>query len=158
MKLLVGLGNPGKEYETTRHNVGFMFIDKIIESSIIELSKSEYKFLKPDTFMNKSGEAVSKEANFYKIVPENIIVVHDDLDISLGLWKMQKGKGPKLHYGIQSIEEKLGTKDFWRIRIGVDNRKDQKISGESYVLQKFSETETEVLEKVFHEIMEQIKW
>ena len=152
MKLIVGLGNPGEEYRNHRHNVGFMFIDELHKS--LPLEDTEFKLLKPQTFMNKSGEAVAREANYYKIPPEQVIVVHDDLDIPLGLWKKQTGVGPKLHYGIQSIEEQLGTKDFVRIRIGVDNRNpENRTPGEAYVLQNFTDEERAKLQEVFRTII-----
>lgn len=176
MKLIVGLGNPGKEYEQTRHNVGFMFVDYLIKNRFTKYdlrikNKKEYiayevwdgenkiyELVKPQLFMNKSGDAMKFLNHKSSILNLNCIVIHDDLDIPLGMWKMQLGKGPKLHYGIQSIEERLGTRDFWRIRIGVENRGEQKISGEAYVLQKFTEEEKQKLETVFKEIQEKNVW
>lgn len=177
MKLIIGLGNPGEEYKNTRHNVGFLLLDKIrseIPGSLLHASdqdpdnnfRIEKKFnaeilkigdvilARPMTFMNKSGDAVSKIASFYKISLNDIYVIHDDLDIRLGDYKIQKGIGPQLHYGIQSIENKLGKKDFWRIRIGVDNRDtENRIPGEEYVLQHFNEDERQVVEKVVDKII-----
>ncbi len=102
---------------------------------------------KPQTFMNRSGEAVSKIVNFYHIPLENVYIAHDDLDIPLGSFKVQKGTGPKLHNGLASIEEKLGTVDFWRIRIGVDNREgNRSLSGEAYVLQDFTDEEMKTVQ------------
>jgi PTH1 family peptidyl-tRNA hydrolase len=162
MKLIIGLGNPGTEYENTRHNVGFLFLDyfaqknsfklnKKFSSEMLEIAQNNEKFIleKPQTFMNRSGEAVSKIKNFYKITNENIYVVHDDLDLRLGEFKIQKGIGPKLHNGILSIEEFLKGKDFYRIRIGVDNRTDVKIPGQEYVLGKFTKEENQRLLQVF---------
>jgi len=152
MKLIVGLGNPGEQYKDTRHNAGFLFVDELAKG--LEPHDSRFRLLKPDTYMNASGEAVAREAQYYKIAPEDIIVVHDDLDLRLGLWKKQKGVGPKLHYGIQSIEERLGTKDFYRIRIGVDNRSaEYRIPGDSYVLQRFTDEELKILHDVFQVII-----
>ncbi len=152
MKLIVGLGNPGDQYTHTRHNAGFLFVDELAKH--LEPHDSRFRLLKPETYMNASGEAVAHEANYYKIAPADIIVIHDDLDLRLGLWKKQKGVGPKLHYGIQSIEEKLGTKDFYRIRIGVDNRNaDYRIPGEAYVLQRFTDGELVKLQEIFKVII-----
>lgn len=148
MKLLVGLGNPGAKYEQTRHNVGFLFLDYLQKQQ--KLNK-QIKTLKPDTYMNRSGIAVAKELSFYKLLPANLIVVHDDLDLKLGEFKIQFGKGPKLHNGIESIEHLIGSKEFWRVRVGIDNRvPDNRVSGESYVLQNFTPEELLVLQtKIF---------
>lgn len=152
MKLIVGLGNPGKEYAHHRHNVGFMFVDYMSENA-----QSKHIFLKPQTFMNKSGGAVQKVMQFYKIPLENLYVVHDDLDIPLGKFKIQKGTGPKLHNGLTSIEEKLGTKNFWRIRIGVENRPtENRPSGEVYVLNNFTPEEHHRITQIFPKMVKQL--
>ena len=185
MKLIIGLGNPGEKYKDTRHNVGFMVVDELARriansqwsmvkkfSSLIIDYQSSIIFCKPQTFMNSSGFAVSKLASFYKVSASDIWVIHDDLDIKLGEYKIQKGVGPKLHYGIQSIERSLGTKDFWRVRVGVENRdveftnkktnlikqivsfqSSRRIPGEEYVLQNFTSDEKEVLRGVIDEIV-----
>jgi len=159
MKLIVGLGNPGNKHKNNRHNSGFMVIDELarllldeewssvkkFQSSIIK-HEGLFMLIKPQTFMNQSGKAVKKLIDQYKIESSDLWVIHDDLDIALGDYKIQKGKGPKLHKGIRSIEEKLGKTDFWRVRIGVENRSEEnKISGETYVLQDFTEKEIEVI-------------
>jgi len=145
MKLVVGLGNPGVKYALTRHNVGFLFIDYLVENHLID---KQIKTLKPDTFMNRSGLAVVKELQFYKLKPADLIVIHDDLDLRLGEYKIQLGKGPKLHNGVESVEQSLGSKEFWRIRIGVDNRDPEKrVSGEHYVLQPFTLAELTLLKQ-----------
>jgi len=175
MKLIVGLGNPGERYKNNRHNVGFMMVDYIIEqikneklkikNYNVKLKKKEMLhatcymlhgliLAKPQTFMNQSGLALRKIIRNWKLEIRNLIVVHDDLDIPLGKFKIQKGVGPKLHYGIQSIEKELGRDDFWRVRIGVDNRqKTGWVDGESYVLQDFTMGEFEVTKKVFEKII-----
>lgn len=108
--------------------------------------------------MNSSGEAVNKLANYYSLVPSALFVAHDDLDLPLGEYKIQKGVGPKLHNGINSIEQTLGSSDFWRIRIGVDNRDpNNRIPGEDYVLQDFSKEEMESLKIVFKKIGQELK-
>ena len=178
MKLIVGLGNPGKEYEKTRHNIGFLLIDKLVEilisleptdqdlSKIFE-DKAKFKakvlrfkeniLIKPQTFMNNSGLAVFKVASFYKIDSKDIYVIHDDLDIKLGKYKIQKGVGPKLHYGVQSIEKRLKNKKFWRVRIGVDNRSfTSSVSGEEYVLRDFSSKERVILDKVIEDVLKSL--
>jgi len=157
MKLIVGLGNPGLKYKNNRHNVGQMFIDYLIK----ELTSSRInglKTYKTDCFMNQSGIFVKKLISNFKFQISNLIVVHDDLDIPLGKFKIQKGTGPKLHNGLESIEQELGTKDFWRVRIGVDNRKpDNWTNGEAYVLQDFTSEEKEIINKIFPEILTRMK-
>jgi peptidyl-tRNA hydrolase, PTH1 family len=158
MKLIVGLGNPGEKYVNTRHNAGFLVVEKLQLDIYPDYPwKFENKFnadismageailVKPLVFMNNSGDVVGSLINFYKIPKENLFVIHDDLDIRLGEWKLQFAVGPKLHNGIASIEERIGTKDFWRLRLGVDNRtEDNRIPGEEYVLQNFSEDEMNI--------------
>jgi peptidyl-tRNA hydrolase, PTH1 family len=180
MKLIVGLGNPGKRYENTRHNVGFMVVEafatKILNLQLTnsnKFSNSNFQFkkkfesdllindkfilAKPQTYMNLSGNTVSKIVNHYKIKHTDLWVIHDDLDLRLGEYKIQFAKGPKLHYGISSIEEKLGSNNFWRVRIGVDNReKDNRIAGEDYVLQPFSSQELDIINKTSAKIIEEL--
>ena len=158
MKTLIGLGNPGDKYKNNRHNVGHMFID------YLKTKNSELRTIKTDCFMNISGKFVSSCVTRYKLqVSRDLYVVHDDLDIPLGKCKIQFGTGPKLHNGILSIEEELGTSEFWRIRIGVDNRGENlpagrqgKIDGETYSLQDFTEEERKQLHTVFEKIYKQI--
>ena len=166
MFLIVGLGNPGDKYKNNRHNVGYMFIDYMIKWLNCYMAKKTKSYLtmqpsnhatilltKPLTFMNKSGIAVSDLIKNLKLKIENLVVVHDDLDIPLGKFKIQMGVGPKLHNGIESIENKLGRKDFWRIRIGVDNRTPKhRIDGESYVLQDFLAEEKKIIWSIFPKI------
>ena len=107
--------------------------------------------------MNDSGSFVKKLTSAYHLVPSALYIVHDDLDIKLGEYKIQFGRGPKDHNGILSIEDKLGTKDFWRVRVGVDNRPlDGKPMGEEYVLQNFSEEERKILDKVIFEVCKKL--
>lgn len=176
MKLIVGLGNPGKKYENNRHNVGFMLADRLIEYlhtqeqipikhetkfdcifARVQLETEAFIVSKPQTYMNRSGQAVSKIMQYYKVPLENLYIAHDDLDILLGKYKIQKGTGPKLHNGITSIESVLGTKDFWRVRIGVENRSEEnRIPGEAYVLQDFTEEERKVTKGVINEIINKL--
>lgn len=170
MTLFVGLGNPGNKYTQNRHNVGFMFADFLIDKTASGSSKKfEKKFdaevtflknpeqelviMKPQTFMNASGDAVQKLMNFYKIERSSLYIVHDDLDIPFGKFKIQQGTGPKLHNGIESIEQQLGYTDFHRIRIGVENRAGAAIPGEAYVLQNFTEDERRRLPDIFSSIL-----
>lgn len=136
MKLIIGLGNPGEKYKKNRHNAGYLFVDFL------------GKGLKTNVFMNDSGEFVKDKKDF--------IIAHDDLDIPLGKYKIQFGVGPKVHNGILSIENSLKTKDFWRIRIGIDNRKNY-VEGEKYVLEDFTEEELEVLKKVYAKVRDDLK-
>src|SRR5258706_7282732 len=159
MKLIVGLANPGKEYESTRHNAGFMFIDQLaggtkfsldkkLESEI--LKRKNFVLVKPQTYMNDSGRTVRKMVDFYKISLDDLVVVHDDLDIELGLMKIQMRIGPKVHNGVNSVEQCLGSKDFWRVRLGIDNREKMvtALNGADYVLAKFGKEEKRVMEEV----------
>jgi PTH1 family peptidyl-tRNA hydrolase len=156
MFIFIGLGNPGTKYQNNRHNVGQMLIDYLAKN--LKSQNENIKFFKTDCFMNQSGKAVKKIIENYKLKIENLIIIHDDLDIPLGKSKIQKGIGPKLHNGIKSIEQELKTKDFWRVRIGVDNRKPENhISGEIYVLQDFLPEEKELLtNEIFPAIKEKI--
>ena len=173
MKLVLGLGNHGEKYKKTRHNVGFMVVDELVRQMVNEEWLMDKKFnsllikhqpsiifSKPQTFMNDSGRAVASLASFYKLPAADIWVIHDDLDLRLGEYKIQLGVGPKLHYGISSVEEKLGKKDFWRVRIGVDNRTndgEQRTRGEEYVLQDFSEKEIEIRDGVIGKVVEELR-
>jgi len=158
--ILIGLGNPGKKYENNRHNVGHIFINFINQKLNIKNQNriAKFKIFKTNCFMNESGKEVAKilktlHVTSYKL--QEVFIVHDDLDIPLGKFRIDFGKGPRLHKGIKSIEEILQTKNFWRIRIGIDNRqKTGFIDGETYVLQDFLPKEKEILEKeVFGKII-----
>ncbi len=159
MILVVGLGNPGKEYTQTKHNVGFLVLDELGKKVGIEIGKEKFQSLcgegffddkklllqKPQTYMNRSGDAVQSASNFYKIAPENIIVVHDEMDISLGRIMIKPGGGSAGNNGIKSIIANLGTQDFIRVRIGIGkpNTKDE---GANHVLSEFSKSEGEIME------------
>jgi peptidyl-tRNA hydrolase, PTH1 family len=144
MKIVIGLGNPGKEYLNTRHNTGLLFIE------ILERNKlpKDVSVKKSDVFMNDSGQFVKRIVNNSAIQQyNNLYIVHDDLDILLGSYKIQFGRGPKDHNGLRSIDETLGTDQYWHVRIGVDNRPlDNRPMGEEYVLQNFSDEEREILD------------
>lgn len=167
MKLIVGLGNIGKEYINTRHNAGFMAIDKLLAGQIArpdskfeaEVFKSgEMLLCKPTTFMNESGRAVRKVLDFYKLGIKDVAIIHDDLDIDLGEYKIQKGIGPKVHNGVTSVEECLGSKDFLRVRIGINNRDKNSFggSGADYVLSKFTADEEEIMNDTIEEAMDEL--
>lgn len=166
MKLVVGLGNPGEKYEHNRHNVGFMVLDKLnnewqsnhkFEAEIGV--NGEVMWVKPQTFMNDSGRAVVAIKNFYKIGLEDIFIVHDDLDIMIGNYKIQHGKGPQVHNGLLSIEQALGTDQFWNVRIGVENRVvrgNKGVPGVVYSLQDFSIPERKLIDEVVGRIVEDL--
>jgi PTH1 family peptidyl-tRNA hydrolase len=134
IQLIVGLGNPGTEYENTRHNAGFWWIDEICRTHGVTLS-SEAKFfgrvgrlklgaretwlLQPTTFMNASGRAIAALARFYRIAPHSILVVHDELDLLPGSIKLKRGGGNGGHNGLKDISAQLGTADYWRLRLGI---------------------------------------
>jgi peptidyl-tRNA hydrolase, PTH1 family len=173
IKLFVGLGNPGEQYLETRHNVGFWWIDFIGQNHKLSLKNSkkyfgefskhnedgEVFFLKPSTFMNDSGKSVQALAKFYKIEPEEILVIHDELDIQPGTAKLKLGGGHGGHNGLKSIQTSLGSNNFWRLRIGVGHPGDKsKVIG--YVLNKPSKIEMQLIQesiinsyKVFSYIM-----
>lgn len=166
--LLVGLGNPGKEYEQTRHNAGFMCVDDFVaKTAEMEdwIQKKDLKCflssgrvgenrviaIKPATFMNLSGEAVQAAANFYKIGLDNIVVVHDELDIDFGQIRLRRGGSDAGHNGIKSIIKHIGE-DFGRIRVGVGPKTPEKIKSEDFVLQKFSAEQHEQLPNMKREV------
>lgn len=159
--LIVGLGNPGVRYENTRHNAGFMVAEKLAEISKYNWTEQKrfeafvagdgHKLIvKPETYMNNSGVCVAKVANYYRIKSDRIIIVHDDLDLGLGSAKVSWAKGPHIHNGLVSVEESLGTKDFWRVRLGVDNRTTEErrvLTGERFVLKSLDYEEKKMLIK-----------
>lgn len=166
MQLIVGLGNPGNEYLRTRHNAGFMVVDILVrelgapaflykKDLFSEVSKSSTLILlKPQTYMNESGKAVRAVLDFYKDaidlpLADNLLVIHDDLDIPFGQYKLQQSKKPKVHNGLSSIHAYIHEENFWYLRIGIDARQgDRSIPGKSYVLQPFSLEEREQLERM----------
>lgn len=159
--VLVGLGNPGRVYRNTRHNVGFMTLDVLCQEINIKLSRMQSNALigsgfvderkvilaKPQTFMNLSGKAVSSLVKFYKIPLSQLLVIHDDIDLPFGTLRMRPGGGSAGQKGLASIIQQLGTQDFPRLRIGVDRPPGQ-MSGADYVLQDFSTPEQAVLSEV----------
>ena len=160
MYLHVGLGNPGKEYELHRHNVGFMAIDSILEKYNIETGKEKFNgyhyiysgaeqkiiFLKPQTYMNNSGRCVSAIMNFFSIEPSSVIVWHDEIDLDKGKIKVKWGGGHGGHNGLRDIIKALGTNNFYRLRIGIDHpgSKDEVVD---YVLRAPNKSELSTLEE-----------
>ena len=152
--LIVGLGNIGPQYEATRHNIGFRVVDSLSETASwqtqdrcqalvqkINLANQEIILVKPTTMMNDSGRAVSRLAQYYKIAPENIWIVHDELDLPLGRIRIATESGHNGHNGIISIQTDLGHNRFWRFRIGINARQHREIPGQAYVLQDFTPAE-----------------
>lgn len=166
MKLIVGLGNPGEEYNNTRHNIGFMIIDSYLgkvkwksknnalyyETSI---NSEKYIFIKPLTFMNDSGNAVIKYKNYYNVAIEDILIIQDDLDLSVGTIRLKQNSNDGGHNGIKSIIQNLHTNSFKRLKVGISNNKS--IDTKNYVLGKFSKEEIKILNEeleLCHEIIE----
>ena len=172
MKLIVGLGNPDKKYQNTRHNLGQNIVKEYVETfcktslhikqnlsaQIFETGQGSDKtiFAVPTEYMNNSGITVQKISQFYKISPLNIYVIHDDLDLEVGDYKIQFDRGPAGHNGIKSIIENLGTQQFNRIRIGI-GKSQNNIPIEDYVLQPFSSEEKDIINTLTPEIFEEIK-
>lgn len=160
MHLIAGLGNPGPQYTGTRHNAGFMALDYLAGIHKLSFTDSRWKALvakafvwdasvllmKPQAFMNASGIPVAEAAHFYRLPPEQVIVIHDDLDIECGRVKFVAGGGDGGHRGIRSLIEQLGTKNFPRLKIGI-GRPPAPVSPERYVLGRFAAEEKAVLEE-----------
>ena len=159
MKLIVGLGNPGKEYAGTRHNCGFMVIDRLASKLNVDVDQNKFKglyakvkyhgediiLLKPQTYMNLSGESVIAAMNFFKLDKEDIIVIYDDLDMPVGKLRLRKTGSAGGHNGIKNIIAHLNSQDFKRIRVGIDRHKYMNVA--DYVLSRFSKVESEAIEQ-----------
>ncbi|MCT4635528.1 MAG: aminoacyl-tRNA hydrolase [Rickettsiales bacterium] len=164
--IIAGLGNPGPSYEGTRHNVGFKIIDAIAEefsfpnfsnkfSSLTSnkiLESHKITLLKPQTFMNLSGDAISKATHFYKTSPDNLVVIHDDLDLTLAKVKMKIGGGSGGHNGIKSIDQHIGP-NYYRLRIGINKPIHQK-NISNFVLNKFAKEEEIIIQEMIGKILE----
>ena len=166
IRLVVGLGNPGKEYERTRHNAGFWLVERFASASGVALRK-DAKFqalvgrheptsawlLLPQSFMNASGRAVQMLAGFFKVKPEEILVVHDELDFAPGVAKLKQGGGIAGHNGLKDISQRLGTHDYWRLRLGV-GRPPAGREGADYVLEKPAAQERAAIDAAIQRALE----
>lgn len=160
MKLIVGLGNPGKEYENTRHNIGFMMIDSYVEKKDLgvfrekdrglylktKLFNEDVIFLKPLSYMNLSGEVVKKYVQFYKIDTKDILVINDDLDLTIGHFKLKSSGSSGGHNGLKNIELHLKSDQYKRLKIGISNRKD--LDTKDYVLGTLTKEEKTIIEEL----------
>lgn len=167
--LLVGLGNPGKEYDLTRHNIGFLCIDDFVSKtdqmaewiakkdlkcliSTGQIGENRVIAIKPTTFMNLSGEAVQAVAQFYKIAPLDIVVIHDELDIDFGQIRIRLGGSSAGHNGVKSVSHHIGE-NYGRIRVGVGPKQPARIKAENFVLQRFSDEEQAQLANLSREVI-----
>lgn len=169
MKLIVGLGNPGREYEKTRHNVGFMALDEILNYWNIDCKKEKFQglygemfyqqekivFLKPQKYMNLSGEVVRAYMDFYHLNKEDILIIHDDLDLPIGKLKWRAKGSSGGHNGLKNIELHLGSDAYFRLKIGISNNK--QMDTKDYVLGKFTKEEMEQLNPIFHSMVSYIE-
>ena len=160
MKLIVGLGNPGREYEKTRHNVGFMVIDKLIEYYKCDNMKNKFGglysettinnekviFLKPQEYINLSGIVIKRYVDYFKIDISDILVINDDLDLKTGSFKIKMSGSSGGHNGLKNIEFCLGTKDYKRVKIGISNNK--KIDTKDYVLGKIDDDDMKLIKSI----------
>ncbi|PIR93095.1 aminoacyl-tRNA hydrolase [Candidatus Falkowbacteria bacterium CG10_big_fil_rev_8_21_14_0_10_43_10] len=181
MKIIVGLGNPDPKYKFTRHNAGFIILDKMAEErgagwqfnkkfNALTARAEDAILIKPQTYMNNSGLAVRAALDYYKLLPKKLgwlarknanladalIVVHDDVDIELGKFKAQPDRSSAGHRGVQSIINQLKTQNFTRVRVGIAGEQLEKIGTEKFVLQKFSAAEADKLKKIIPEIIKNI--
>ena len=159
MYIVVGLGNPGKEYENTRHNIGFMALDKLSEKLNIDITREKHKALvgkgeyknesvmlvKPQTFMNLSGDAVVDAMNFYKEKPEKIIVIVDDIDLPVGKLRIRKNGSAGTHNGLKSIVANINSQEFIRVKVGVGQNRSMDLA--DYVLSNFSKEERNIIDE-----------
>ncbi|WP_217588351.1 aminoacyl-tRNA hydrolase [Lentibacillus saliphilus] len=163
MKCIVGLGNPGRKYKNTRHNIGFMVIDELLKRQNWKLNQDKFEgkytvehvsgdkiiLLQPQTFMNLSGQSVRPLADYYKIAPEDILVIYDDLDLPTGKVRLRQQGGHGGHNGIRSLIDHLGTKAFNRVRIGI-GRPEGRTPVVDHVLNPFAKHEKEAVAESIH--------
>ncbi len=161
MKLIVGLGNPGREYEMTRHNIGFMCIDSFAKSQGVNITKEKMNglyvklvvngidvmLLKPQSYINLSGEVIKKFMDYYKIDISDILVISDDLDIECGKYKLKSNGSSGGHNGLKNIELNLNTQQYKRLKIGISNNKN--IDTKDYVLGKIDEATCQIYKNIF---------
>jgi len=163
IRLITGLGNPGEKYERTRHNAGYWWVDAIAErkraawkretkfsgwTTRVEEGGREFFLLKPATYMNESGRSVSALMRFFKIGPEELLVVHDELDLPPGAVKLKRGGGTGGHNGLEDIVDALGTKDFWRLRVGIGHPGHKDLVAD-YVLDRARRAEQDAIDPPF---------
>lgn len=170
MYLIVGLGNPEEEYSKTRHNMGFNTINKLSQQYNIDVKQNKFQalcgsgiiekekviLLKPQTYMNLSGESIKEVVNFYNIEPKEIIVIYDDIDIEKGKIKLRKKGGAGSHNGMKSVVEELNTTDFARIRVGI-GQPEFKSDMINYVIGKVPEDEQKILKEGTHKAAEAVE-
>jgi len=163
MKLIVGLGNPGKEYKNTRHNVGFTIIDNLAKKLGVEINNNKHSglfcqtligdekviLLKPQKFINLSGEVIKSFMDYYKIESEDIFIINDDLDLEIGTFKLRNRGSSGGHNGLKSIESNIGTDEYKRLKIGISNNKN--MATKDYVLGTFTKEEKPIIDKVIDE-------
>jgi PTH1 family peptidyl-tRNA hydrolase len=171
IQIIAGLGNPGNEYIKTRHNAGFWFIDSLVEQhNLILKAEPRYQaeiarmntssgsvwLIKPMTFMNRSGQSIARLANFYKIKPEHILVVHDELDLEPGIVRLKKGGGHGGHNGLRDSIAQLGTKEFYRLRLGIGHpgSKEQVVG---FVLGKTPDSEKTLIDSAIDKSMSSLE-
>lgn len=168
--LIVGLGNPGRQYSGNRHNVGFHIVDRLARASSLQFDQRRNQahlargriegiqtaLVKPRTYMNRSGEAVAGIARFYKVPPERILVIFDDLDLPLGTLRLRLKGGAGGHQGVTSIILRLNTQDFPRLRVGI-GRPPGQMPPEAYVLQDFRPSERLIMEQAYQRAVEAIR-
>lgn len=166
MKLIVGLGNPGKQYENTRHNIGFIILDKYLGNVKwsnklnglyyeTNIKGEKFIFLKPQSYMNLSGGVVLQFVKYFKLTKDDVLVIHDDLDLAVGRIKIKTNSSAGGHNGIKDIIACLGTQEFARVKVGVSNNKE--IDTKDYVLGKFSKTEIDTIMFNYESIVEIIE-
>ncbi len=170
MKIVIGLGNPGKEYEKTRHNLGFMAIDKISEKWGYNVNKSKFNgvmgegihngekilLVKPQTFMNLSGNCVKEIIDFYKLLPEDLIVIYDDIDIEFGKIRIRPNGNPGTHNGMRNITDMIQSNNFCRIRIGMGKpRENQELY--NFVLSEFNKEEMNIVNEVTDKVTQAVE-
>lgn len=171
MKIVVGLGNPGKEYSKTKHNIGFLFIEylekkygfevkkKAMDSLVCETTFNLEKvvFAKPQTYMNLSGNAVQKLKNWYKVENKDILIIYDDIDIEFGTIRYKVNSSAGSHNGMKNIIECLSSKEIPRIRVGIGGLKHENEDLKDFVLSRFSKEQLEKLDEIFNQVEDRLK-
>ncbi|MFC1687053.1 aminoacyl-tRNA hydrolase [Patescibacteria group bacterium] len=173
MKILIGLGNPGSKYEKSRHNLGYMIVEALakelqtpfsmksnLHALVAEgrIGKEKIILAKPTTFMNLTGNAVNASLQYYKANPSDVWIIHDDIDLAFGKLKIHHGRSSAGHRGVENIIQILGTKDFYRFRIGIDSRTDKQRKGETnkFVMANFSRDDKKKLDELIPQVVETV--